>query len=277
MGWVNFPSHTATLVVKAGFRIVPGGVCEPLDEQSLEGDVMSKAQEPECLYDADMAQFKPKADLLLTGTCHTPGGKALTATTATFRVGDWSKSVACIGNRSWEKGLIRSSMSEPESFTKVPITWKNAFGGPKYKLNPAGKGHKDVILPNIEDPDDLIGGAGDKPKPAGFGPIYRTWKSRAGKLGTYDKKWLKERFPAWPKDFDWTYFNAAPQDEQGPIGAWANCDQCGVCHLACASFLGPAAMQMAAPYNDHIQHASSPHAVTYPYLARFERPPSFAA
>ena len=88
MGWVNFPSHTATLVVKAGFRIVPGGVCEPLDEQSLEGDVMSKAQEPECLYDADMAQFKPKADLLLTGTCHTPGGKALTATTATFRVGD---------------------------------------------------------------------------------------------------------------------------------------------------------------------------------------------
>ncbi len=71
--------------------------------------------------------------------------------------------------------------------------------------------------------------------------------------------------------------NAAPQDEQGPIGAWANCDQCGVCHLACASFLGPAAMQMAAPYNDHIQHASSPHAVTYPYLARFERPPSFAA
>lgn len=214
MGWVNFPSHTATLVVKAGFRIVPGGVCEPLDEQSLEGDVMSKAQEPECLYDADMAQFKPKADLLLTGTCHTPGGKALTATTATFRVGDWSKSVACIGNRSWEKGLIRSSMSEPESFTKVPITWKNAFGGPKYKLNPAGKGHKDVILPNIEDPDDLIGGAGDKPKPAGFGPIYRTWKSRAGKLGTYDKKWLKERFPAWPKDFDWTYFNAAPQDQQ---------------------------------------------------------------
>lgn len=69
----------------------------------------------------------------------------------------------------------------------------------------------------------------------------------------------------------------AKHNEQGPIVAWANCDQCGVCHLACASFLGTAAMQMAAPYNDHIQHARSPHAVTFPYLARFERPPSFAA
>ncbi|MEZ5991262.1 MAG: DUF2169 domain-containing protein [Planctomycetota bacterium] len=215
MGWVNFPSHTATLVVKAGFRIMPDGVCEPLDEQpSFEGDVMSKASEPECLYDADLAQYKPHADVLLSGSCHAPGGKAVTATTATFRVGDWSKSVACIGNRTWQKGLIRSTMSEPEPFTKVAITWHNAFGSPKFAHNPAGKGHKDVLLPNIENPNDLIGGAGDKPKPAGFGPLHRSWKHRTKKMGTYDKKWLKERFPAWPKDFDWTYFNAAPDDQQ---------------------------------------------------------------
>lgn len=215
MGWVNFPSHTASLVVKAGFRLVPDGVCEALAEQpSMEGDVMSEASAPECIYDADLAQFKPRADLLLVGTCHAPGSKAVTATTATFRVGGWSKSVACIGNRSWEKGLIRSSMSEPEPFTKVAINWKNAFGGPKFAGNPAGKGHKDLILPNVENPNDLIGGAGDKPKPVSFGPVHRSWKQRMGRMGTYDKKWLNERFPAWPKDFDWTYFNAAPEDQQ---------------------------------------------------------------
>lgn len=215
MGWVNFPSRSATLVVKAGFRIMPDGVCEPLEEQpGIEGDVMSAAEVPECRYDADMAQFKPKADVMLTGTCYAPGGKAVTALTATFRVGDWSKSVACIGNRTWDKGLIRSSMNEPEPFTKVAISWQNAFGGPKIAANPAGKGHKDALLPNIEDPENLIGGAGDKPKPAGFGPIHRSWKLRTGKLGTYDKKWLKERFPAWAKDLDWTYFNAAPEDQQ---------------------------------------------------------------
>ena len=215
LGWVNFPSRSATLVVKAGYHIMPNGVCEPLDEQpAIDGDVMSEASVPECLYDADLAEFKPKADLLLTGTCHTPGGKPATAITATFRVDNWSKSVACIGNRSWEKGLIRSSMSDPEPFTKVEISWKNAFGGPKFASNPAGKGHKDVLLPNIENPSKLIGGAGDKPNPAGFGPIHRTWKQRADRMGTYDKKWLKERFPAWAKDFDWTYFNSAPTDQQ---------------------------------------------------------------
>ena len=71
--------------------------------------------------------------------------------------------------------------------------------------------------------------------------------------------------------------HAAQQDEQGSAGAWANCDQCGVCQLACASFLGSAAMSIAEPYDAHIQHARSPHAVTFPYLARFDRPPSFAA
>lgn len=215
MGRVNFPAHTASLVVKAAFHMVHGGVCQPLEPQpALEGDVLSKAKVPECLYDADLALFKPRADLLLTGTCHVPGGKASTTCPVSFRVGGWSKSLACIGNRVWHKGMVFAKVGEIEPFTKLPLTWANAFGGPKHGANPAGKGAKDGILPNIELPTSLITGYGDKPQPAGFGPVHRTWKLRTGKLGTYDNKWLKERFPAFPKDFDWTYFNAAPADQQ---------------------------------------------------------------
>lgn len=215
MGRVNFPSHTATLVVKGSFKLVPGGICEPTEEPAgLEGDVMSQAQVPECLYDADLAYFKPRADVLATGYAYQPGGKAAASCTATFGVGKWSKSIACIGNRTWEKGLIRSSMSDAEEFTRVALTWANAFGGPKIANNPAGKGHKDSLLPNLEDPDNLIGGAGDKPKPMCFGPVHRSWRPRTKKMGSYDKKWLKERWPAFPKDFDWTHFNAAPEDQQ---------------------------------------------------------------
>lgn len=215
MGRVNFPAHTASLVVKAAFHLVHGGVCQPLEvPPALEGDVLSKAKVPECLYDADLALFKPRTDLLLTGTCHVPGGKASTTCPVSFRVGGWSKSLACIGNRVWHKGMVFAKVGEVEPFTKLPLTWANAFGGPKHGANPAGKGAKDGMLPNIELPDSLITGYGDKPQPAGFGPVHRTWKLRAGKLGTYDNKWLKERFPAFPKDFDWTYFNAAPADQQ---------------------------------------------------------------
>lgn len=215
MGRVNFPAHTATLTVKAGFRIVPGGTVEPLDKQpDLEGDVPSAAERPECLYAADLAQFKPRADLLLRAVCHTPGQKGLTACNVRFRVGDWKKELAVIGNRRWEKGLVFSKMSEPELFTRVDLTWGNAFGGEKFALNPAGKGRKDGLLPNVEYPDELIKSPGNQPTPAGFGPIDRTWKQRSSKLGTCDKKWLKERWPAFPKDFDWTHFNAAPEDQQ---------------------------------------------------------------
>ena len=57
----------------------------------------------------------------------------------------------------------------------------------------------------------------DDPGPAGFGPINPAWPQRAPKVGKeYGARWKKERFPYYAKDFDWTYFNAAPADQQLP-------------------------------------------------------------
>jgi uncharacterized protein YjbI with pentapeptide repeats len=56
--------------------------------------------------------------------------------------------------------------------------------------------------------------AGREIEPAGFGPLPRTWPQRSSKLGTYDDKWLKERWPWFAEDFDWRYHNAAPEDLQ---------------------------------------------------------------
>lgn len=217
MGRVNFPAHTASLVVKASFKLVPDGTCELLPVQAqFEGDVLSKAEVPESLYEADLGLFKPNAEVLLTGTCYTPANRPSTTCPATFRVGGWHKTIACIGNRVWKKSLLSAKAGEPEPFTQVALNWANAYGGNGFKDNPAGKGHKDEVLPNLEYPGELITGRGDHPYPACFGPIHRTWDARARKLGTYDKKWLKDRFPAFAADFDWTHFNAAPKDQQLP-------------------------------------------------------------
>lgn len=214
LGQVNYPAQSVSCVVKASFKLVAGGVATPLEKQlEIEGDVKEKASKAP-LYEADLGLFKPRADVLLSGTCHVPGGKAVTVCPVKFSVGKWSKELAVIGNRHWDKGIVFSKQSEPEPFTQCALHWGNSFGGEGFEENPVGKGFKSPTLPNIEQPGKLIKGNGDRPHPAGFGPLERTWKQRNGKLGTYDKKWIKERWPALPADFDWSYFNAAPQDQQ---------------------------------------------------------------
>jgi hypothetical protein len=51
-------------------------------------------------------------------------------------------------------------------------------------------------------------------RPAGLGPIGRPWTPRVGFTGTYDQRWLDERWPNLPKDMDFAYWNCAPQDQQ---------------------------------------------------------------
>lgn len=48
----------------------------------------------------------------------------------------------------------------------------------------------------------------------GLDAIDRREPARACLAGTYDDAWLQKRWPAFPADFDWGYFNAAPRDQQ---------------------------------------------------------------
>jgi hypothetical protein len=80
---------------------------------------------------------------------------------------------------------------------------------------PWGWGLGTIELPNIENPEEPIRTPRDRPAPAGFGPINPEWHQRVDKRGTkYGASWLKNRAPYYAIDFDWTYFNAAPEDQQ---------------------------------------------------------------
>ncbi len=172
----------------------------------------------------DQGMPKPKGEVLAAGSCFAPSGGVRNASHVRFRVGDIRKTVHVFGNRYWiHRGGVVSVITDPEPFKAIPVTYENAFGGTGYDKNPIGKGidpavtssGKTVIpLPNIEDPDHLIGSPSDRPEPAGFAPYPLTWPQRTRKLGTYDDKWLRERWPYYPEDMDHTFFNASPPDQQ---------------------------------------------------------------
>jgi len=53
--------------------------------------------------------------------------------------------------------------------------------------------------------------------PVGLSALGRAWAPRLALAGTYDATWLKERHPYLPKDFDFAYYNSAPEDQQIPF------------------------------------------------------------
>lgn len=225
VGRIGFPKYSLTFIVKATFDLVPGDKAVLSAEQFPPTGDEFYADDADgaggIRYASDFAYFKPCADLLLVGTCHTPGEIPRQACQVRFGVGNVEKKLVVFGNRHWEAPL--QSISEPEPFTTLELRYENSFGGAGYKNNPVGKGYVSVQaadgktikpLPNIEDPDQLIDSPGTHPVPMNFGPLDQMWGQRYSKVGTYGKKWLKERWPWFPMDFDWHFFNAAPFDMQ---------------------------------------------------------------
>ena len=51
-------------------------------------------------------------------------------------------------------------------------------------------------------------------QPVGVGPVGKWWTPRRQKAGTYDQAWKENRWPRLPLDFDFGYWNAAPEDQQ---------------------------------------------------------------
>ncbi len=226
-GRVNFPGHTLTFIVKGTFELKPDQSAVAADKQLFPtGDEFypeDKEMKGSPKYSSDFAFFKPKADLLLVGKCFTPQGKKVYSSSVKFQIGSKSKLLNIFGNRYWAGGFSSNTISNPEPFSEMELRYENSFGGNEYKKNPVGKGidktenksgEKIIPIPNILNPGEQIISAGTKLEPGGFGALGQMWVQRSSKLGSYKGSYMQERWPWFPKDFDWSYFNAAQQDMQ---------------------------------------------------------------
>ncbi|WP_437279949.1 DUF2169 domain-containing protein [Sorangium sp. So ce375] len=227
LGWlagrVRPPAHSLTVIVKGTFTLAPNApaaLAAPDDRLLLESDRhLDDTPGKSLLYASDFAYFKPRADVLLVGTCRTPRGEAQQISYAALEVGRLRKQIAVIGDRVWDGEVA----TEPRPFRAMPLRYELSFGGEGFAKNPFGRGRGKVKsaagverwpLPNLELPGSLITSPRQTPDPACFGPIARTLAQRAAGVGTYDDRWLTERWPGLPEDFDWGYFNVAPPDQQ---------------------------------------------------------------
>ena len=223
-GQIRPPQYTLTFIVKGTFQLIKddSAVAVPDAQQPLSGDTYSGEDlKSSIYYESDFALYKPRTDLLLVGQCHTPDERPMQACPVTFTVGNQSRTLWVFGNRYWKRSLVGFwSMTEPEPFSHMPLAYENSFGGEGYVKNPVGKGYIQEIkkhgadgwaLPNIEDTHALVKNPHSKIDVAGFGPLARSWQQRTAKMGTRNKKWLSRRQAGLPKDFDWAFYNAAPE------------------------------------------------------------------
>ncbi len=166
---------------------------------------------------------KKRGEVLVRGAAY-PAGAPQPGCQVRLRVGESEapivdKSLKVSGDRRWEF----SGMTMPEPFTRMPLDWEHAFGGPGYPKNPVGQGFAAApgpdgqplhLLPNIENPKDQVRAKGDRPEPGGFAPIDPSWQERTSKLGTFDQRWLERDYPGMPSDMELEAFSTAPRDQR---------------------------------------------------------------
>lgn len=192
-----------TLALDAGVVAVPCPEPEPLsgDEPWEEGASLRRA--------SDFAAFKPRADVTLVGHAYSRPDRP-TFAHVHLRFGELHRELAVVGDRRWSRGVPTA----PEPFERMPLTWERAFGGQGFSANPRGRGVDGKRLPNLERPGALVTSPEARPEPVAFAPVPRESAARMTKLGRFDEAWLRERWPYFPSDVDWSHENAAPSELQ---------------------------------------------------------------
>lgn len=171
---------------------------------------------------SDIHTGKPSTDVIVVGNACAPAGTSLQVMDVRLAFANQQKMLRVFGDRVWQQGHI----SEPLSFTQMPLVYERAFGGGFesrcHQLNPVGTGFAagrsaddmdGVALPNIENPQQLINGVKDEPQPIGVGALAPHWLPRRTFAGTYDQDWQQKRAPFLPHDFDSRFCQCAPIDQ----------------------------------------------------------------
>jgi hypothetical protein len=164
----------------------------------------------------DRVPFKPSPEVMLVGHAFAPRGEPVSHLYARLLVGNVDKSIEVFAD---ETVTVDGGRREGPRFTKMPLRWERAAGGPDTQ-NPVGV-RGDVVnalgavaLPNLRIPGTILGNRGDYIEPTGFGPIAPSWPARLERIARLGRAWTgADPDEPLPDALDPTYFLAAPRDQ----------------------------------------------------------------
>ena len=245
MGIQKSGRNCLVIVAKATYKL-PMAQEEPTlaEEQIAPFETDTYTGEPGYsapIAENDFATFKPRCDVILHGSAYSQ--EPVTERVVGLKIGNHEKLFKVIGPRHFEKinddGSIQ--ITHPKPFTRLKISYDTAYGGSEktgesnangeelhetFTANPVGTGysplcrHEDLIgkpLPQTEELNVPVESRKSKDyRPQSFGPVARNWTPRYTLAGTYDKNWFDNIRPFLPDDFDESYYQCAPPDQQVP-------------------------------------------------------------
>jgi len=206
----------------------------------FEDQFKGEANASSLIQESDLAPFKPKTDISLNAIARTPEAKELASWPVRIDIaGRLSYAFHVTGARFFEpckngsKGSKYWAVSDIKKTHLVELDYEHSFGGTvkiseddvkSYPYNPVGTGLvSDYLLE--QDMKVAIAQIGvlaelNDPKPdeemtvCGIAPIVKSWLPRRSLAGNLDERWLANRHPLMPEDFDFNYWNAAPRPLQ---------------------------------------------------------------
>jgi hypothetical protein len=203
-----------TAIAKATFSFVPGGemkLAAPVE--IAHGDVHA-AKNPmrSVRASSDVCPHLERADVLFVGRAHAPRGEAVPSMRVRLAVADdtralLDKRLEIVGERAIRPG---APPAPPSPFQNMVIAYEKALGGLGRPDNPlgVGAGADAKVLPNVYYADPSL-----VDRVAGYGPLAASWPARK-KLLRGKGRPPSEGLMELPDDFDWSYFQAAPVDQQ---------------------------------------------------------------
>jgi len=186
---LNALPEMAYVLIKFTHKVHPDGRTVMHAPEPLQHDLRDDTLEPRLPPGSDFWPHKLATDVVVRGAAFAPEGTPTTQMTCSARVGDRLKEVRVFGSRRVEwRGPGQPVIAAPEPFTKVSMTYDNAYGGIEVRLpmklpqnieelrrfditdhpgiyprNLHGKGYlvlpepaEGALMPNLEDPRDLL-------------------------------------------------------------------------------------------------------------------------
>ena len=232
------------VVVKGTFTLPrPGQQPKLADEQVPLVDADLFTGEPgrsATLVECDYVLEKPYCDVLLNGAAYARDARPVERIAVGLQVGAMRKSFVVWGNREWRGAGVGYAPSEPEPFTRMPISYDNAFGGTdermrdpaqvrSYLPNPVGRGWHHHIYP------ELVVGAPvsntEEIRDPVRDPAASTGRWRSGRSGAAGRRAFGMRAPttrtgsttcsrSCRTDFDHAIFSALRRISRCPSAGW---------------------------------------------------------